>query len=300
MTRAVLIVNPVAGRANRDDLSVAVRTFRQAGWSIEVAETKAHGHARALATAAVAGGAEAILVMGGDGTTMQAAAAVANTDIPIGILPGGTGNVLAGNLRLPPTVSRAAECIIEGRTRRIDLGRICRDDGPHYFGVACGAGADAMVMGNTATGDKRRLGIGGYFQTLFRVIPEVRSTAFAVTVDGRRTELDAAIVLVLNCGEVIPPLVNVRRGASFDDGWLDVLILAADTPWQIARGFYRTFLNVIIDGGEVPYLHYGRGREVTVESTVTQPVQYDGDVAGTTPVTAVIQPGALAVFAPDF
>jgi diacylglycerol kinase family enzyme len=59
-------------------------------------------------------------------------------------------------------------------------------------------------------------------------------------------------------------------------------------------------LNVIIDGGEVPYLHYGRGREVTVESAVTQPVQYDGDVAGTTPVTAVIQPGALAVFAPDF
>ncbi|MBM4186991.1 MAG: diacylglycerol kinase family lipid kinase [Gemmatimonadetes bacterium] len=298
MPRAFLIANPVAGRASPEALEVLLRTFRLAGWRVEWEATRGPGHARDLAAAAVRDGAEAILVMGGDGTTMQAAAAVANTGVPIGLLPGGTGNVLAGNLRLPRTMLKAAEIILEGRIRRVDLGRLTRDDGVHYFGVACGAGADARVMGETATGDKRRLGIGGYFQTLFRVIPELRSTPCVVTVDDQRIETEAAVVLVLNCPEVIPPLVAVRRDAAFDDGWLDVLILSANSPWEVLRGASRTFLNFVTGGGETPYLRYGRGRVVTVEMPVPQPVQYDGDLAGVTPVTAEIQPGALAVFAP--
>lgn len=298
MPRAFLVVNPVAGRARPEALDLLLRTFRLAGWRVEWEATRGHGHARELAAAAVADGAEALLVMGGDGTAMQAAEAVVHTDIPIGLLPGGTGNVLAGNLRLPRTMVKAAECIIEGRVRRVDLGRVMRGGRRHYFGVACGAGADAMVMGQTATLDKRRLGIGGYFQSLFRIIPEVRSTACVVTVDGVRIEAQAAMVLILNCPEVIPPLVNVRRNARLDDGVLDVLILGANTPWEVLRAASRTFLNVVTDGGETPYLRYGRGSVVTVEAPVSQPVQYDGDLAGSTPVTAEIQPGALAVFAP--
>ncbi|MHB1329312.1 MAG: diacylglycerol/lipid kinase family protein, partial [Gemmatimonadales bacterium] len=137
--------------------------------------------------------------------------------------------VLAGNLRLPLGPIQAAELILRGRSRRIDMGRLENALGQRYFGVACGAGADARVMGGTGAAEKRRLGIGGYFNSLFRVMPQIRSRQFTVTVDGRVLERDAALVMVLNCAEMIPPVVRVHRDTALDDGLFDVLIIDADT-----------------------------------------------------------------------
>jgi diacylglycerol kinase family enzyme len=92
---------------------------------------------------------EMVAVFGGDGTTMQAAGALVGTDVQLGLIPGGTGNLLAGNLRVPASPARAAEILLAGCERRLDLGRVERDDGIHYFAVACGAGYDARVMVET-------------------------------------------------------------------------------------------------------------------------------------------------------
>lgn len=297
MARAMLITNPVAARTRSDTADTVRRVFEGAGWSVDVRETRSALDARRFAADGVRDGMDAVAVFGGDGTTMQAAAALVGTGIPLGLVPGGTGNILAGNLNIPVSPVAAAEMIIRGRPRRIDLGRIERDDGAQYFGVACGAGADARIMGGTPTDMKRRLGIGGYLSTLFRVVPAIRSTALRLTVDGRTVESRAAVVLVLNCGILIPPLVNVRREARPDDGVFDVIAIAADSPWQVVRGFWRALSNVVLDTGETGYLHYARGTEVTIETDPPEPVQFDGDLAGSTPVTAVIQPGVLDVMA---
>ena len=90
-------------------------------------------------------------VFGGDGTTMQAAAALVGHETALGVIPGGTGNLLAGNLRIPSHPVRAARALLAGRMRPLDLGRMERVDGPHYFAVACGAGYDARVMAETST-----------------------------------------------------------------------------------------------------------------------------------------------------
>jgi len=108
-----------------------------------------------------------VAVMGGDGTAIQAASGLVGSGVALGLVPGGTGNLLAGNLRVPTTPLAATELILRGRTRAVDLGRLDRDDGVHYFGVACGDGAAADVMSETPTQAKRRWGIGGYFTTLF-------------------------------------------------------------------------------------------------------------------------------------
>lgn len=299
MARAILIANPVAARTSPDVADTVRRMFKAAGWQIDVLETATPDDARRFAREGVGAGADVVAVFGGDGTTMQAAASLVGTEVTLGLVPGGTGNVLAGNLRIPIGPVQATELILRGRGRRIDLGRIERSGVPHYFAVACGAGADARVMGGTATASKRRLGIGGYFDTMFRVLPEIRSAPFAVTVDGERIETHAALVMVLNCGEMIPPLVRVRREALIDDGVLDVILIAADSPWQAMRGLWRTMANVAFETGETGYLRYARGREITIEAEPPEPVQFDGDAVGTTPVTAVVQPGALRVMAPE-
>jgi diacylglycerol kinase family enzyme len=229
---------------------------------------------------------------------MQAAAALVGTEVALGLVPGGTGNVLAGNLRIPLGPVQATELILAGRSRRIDLGRIERPDGIHYFGVACGAGVDARVMAGAAADAKRRYGIGGYFASLFRVLPEIRSKRFRITVDGQVMERDAALVMVLNCGEMIPPLVRARRDAVLDDGVFDVIAISADSPWEAVRGLWRALANVMFETGTTGYLAYARGREVTIAADPPEPVQFDGDQFGETPVTALIQPGALKVMAP--
>jgi diacylglycerol kinase (ATP) len=292
-----LIANPVAGRTTDARLEAVLRTLGESGWSVEWARTSGPDDARQLATQAVADGVDLVAVLGGDGTTMQAAAALVGTGVKLGLLPGGTGNVLAGNLRIPRGPIQAAELVCRGQSRRIDLGRIERSARVDYFGVACSAGVGARIMGETGMLDKRRLGIGGYFQTLFRVVPEIRSSRFHVTVDGHRQEVIGAEVLILNCREIIPP-VPVHPTASLDDGLLDVMVLAADSPWEVARGMGWAFANVLLDAGTTDRLRYFRGREITIEAEPVQLVQFDGDLAGRTPLTVTVCPGAIDVIAP--
>ena len=296
MARALLITNPVAARHNhRTPLRVA-EYLGQSGWSLELAVTTGPGDARELARQGVEAGVDVIAVFGGDGTTMQAVASMVGTGVPLALIPGGTGNLLAGNLRIPGNPTSAARILMTGRRRIIDLGRVILPDGVHYFGVACGAGIDARVMGETAAANKRRWGIGAYFATTFRVLPDLASTPCRITVDGELLEVKCALALIMNCGEMIPPLVRVRPEISPEDGLLDLVTVTADSAWEGLRGLYR----VVADGRrttirDTPYLRYARGTRFTIESECPMPVQFDGDPVGTTPITAEVMPRALTV-----
>lgn len=269
------------------------------GWRVEIAVTTGHGDARELAAQAVAAGIDAVAVFGGDGTSMQAAAALMGTGVPLALIPGGTGNLLAGNLRIPSNPVRAARALVSGTRRVIDLGRVMLPDGEHFFGVACGAGVDAAVMGGTETANKRRWGIGAYFASTFRVLPGIKSSVCTITVDGTCFDVRAALVLIMNCGEMIPPVVRVRPEINPEDGILDLVAIAADTPWEGIRGLLR----VVLDGRrpeirETPYIRYARGTRFTVAPELPMPVQFDGDPVGQTPFTAEVVPGALTVMVP--
>jgi diacylglycerol kinase family enzyme len=299
VARALLITNPVAARADPGSWERVARALERAGWQAEVAITRNPEDSRLLAEQGVTAGVDLVAVFGGDGTTMRAVPALLGTEIPLGLVPGGTGNLLAGNLRIPGDPLRAARVLTSGKRRRIDLGRVLSADGEHYFAVACGAGADARVMGGAATADKRRWGIGAYLASAFRELPVVRSSAATVSVDGRVIEANAALVMILNCGELIPPLVRVGTDIRPDDGALDLITIAADTPWQGLRTVFR----VIVDGRrgairESPFVRYARGTRFTVDVAEPQPVQFDGEPAGVTPFSAEVVPGALTVIVP--
>ncbi|HEX6106006.1 MAG TPA: diacylglycerol kinase family protein, partial [Gemmatimonadales bacterium] len=133
MVRALLITNPAAARTQPRAVDGVMRTLRAAGWEAEVLATGGPGDARRLAESAVAEGMDVVAVFGGDGTTMQAAAALVGTEVSLGVIPGGTGNLLAGNLRIPASPERAARTLVAGRPRPFDLGRMQRPDGLHYF-----------------------------------------------------------------------------------------------------------------------------------------------------------------------
>ncbi|HET9039001.1 MAG TPA: diacylglycerol kinase family protein [Gemmatimonadales bacterium] len=298
MPRVLLITNPAAARTRASAVDVIMGAFATAGWNAEVLATGGPGDARRLAAEGVAGGAEIVAVFGGDGTTMQAAAALVGTDVALGVIPGGTGNLLAGNLRIPSAPARAVRALVTAKPKLFDLGRMQRPDGEHYFAVACGAGYDARVMAETLGEHKRRWGMAAYVATTLRLIREIRSTDHVITIDGVVYDANAAMVLVANCGEVIPPYVRLGAGIRPDDGLLDVVVVRANGFGQSVRAVWDLLRMAPEVDGLDTYVGYARGREIRVESHPVQPVQLDGEAGGETPFTATVVPQAIRIMVP--
>lgn len=294
MTRALVIANPVAARIDPGALRAVVDVLQTGGWHADTLATHGPGDARRFAEEAVTAGYDVLVSYGGDGTAMQIAAALAGTGIPIGLIPGGTGNLLAGNLRLPRRPDAAARAIVRGRPRAVDLGAVERDDGTHYFAVACGAGFDAELMATTAAAAKQRWKMAAYVGRALTTLPTVTSVAHRVVVDGQAHEVPAAMVLVANCAELMPPFLRLGRAVEPDDGWFDVIALRADG----VAGSVVAFMDVLrgIESGSAR-MWTARGRVVEIETLEPprRPVQVDGDAAGETPVTARLLPHALLV-----
>ncbi len=298
MARALLITNPVAARTTPAAQAAVQEVLTRAGWRLEVVSTAAPGDAGRFAARAVQDGVDVVAVQGGDGTTMQAAAALVGTGVSLGMIPGGTGNVLAGNLRIPRNPRQAAATLVEGVGRRIDLGRMPRAGATAYFGVACGTGPDARVMAETSSVQKRRWGMGAYVATTLRVLPSIRRHPHVITVDGVRHELDAAMVLVANCGELIPPGARLGREIRPDDGVLDVVMFQADGMLDGVRTAWQVLRDLSPERRTGSLIRYARGQVVTVETGAPEPVEMDGELDGVTPFTAEVVPGALTVVTP--
>jgi YegS/Rv2252/BmrU family lipid kinase len=294
MARVLLITNPLAARTDPEVVRTVSNVLAREGWEVDVVGTTRPGHAAELAAEGVRDGADVVAVYGGDGTTMQAVKGMRGSEVPLGMIPGGTGNLLAGNLRIPRDPRKAALAIARGTARRIDLGLMERPDGPHYFAVAAGAGFDAELMAGTTREAKRRWKMAAYVARAWETMGTVKSVRCRITVDDRTMEGTAASVLVANCAEFIPPLLKFRKGVALDDGLLDVVVLSAE-------GLFES-LGVVLewitgDDGSTR-VQYARGRAVRVEMEPAQPTQVDGEPAGRTPFAVELLPGALRVLAP--
>jgi YegS/Rv2252/BmrU family lipid kinase len=294
----LLVTNPAAARTAPIAVNAILSTLRGAGWEVEGVATGGPGDARTLAQYGVAEKVDVVAVFGGDGTTMQAAAALVGTDVVLGVIPGGTGNLLAGNLRIPASPARAARALVRATPRVFDLGCMERPTGPQYFAVACGAGYDARVMAGTLSEHKRRWGMAAYAATTLRLMSELRSTLHSITIDGVGYEANAAMVLVANCGEVIPPFVKLGPGIAPDDGLLDVVVVRADNIGQSLRAVWDLLRLAPGELGQNAFVSHVRGREVIVETDRAQPVQLDGEPGGSTPFTVRVVPGAIRIMVP--
>jgi diacylglycerol kinase (ATP) len=294
VTRALLITNPAAARTDARAVTAIRETLRGGGWDVEVLATAAPGDARRFAATARDDRFDFVVCYGGDGTAMQVAAGLVGSDIPLGLVAGGTGNLLVGNLRLPRSPAAAARTILVATPMRIDLGRVERADGRHYFAVCCGAGFDAALMARTHGEAKQRWRMGAYIAQAITALPQVRSVAHRITVDGTPHELRAAMVLVANCGELLPPFLRLRDGIRPDDGILDVVAMRGDGFLESAAAFFDLVRRTANGTGRV---WFARGRAVRVEvlEGAPQPVQLDGEVVGGTPLEVHLEPRALAV-----
>lgn len=256
-------------------------------------------HAEAIAALRDPVGRPLVVAAGGDGTVREVAAAVAGTDVPLAIIPGGTGNVLAGSLRIGGMRS-GIEAIRGGATRQLDLGRarwgtIDGDEQERPFMVACGSGFDARVMAAAEHEWKRRLRFGAYVGAAIREATRLTSTRFRITADGTTVELVGLLVLVANAGEIVPGRVGPRERIDPTDGRLDLLVVGGRDLIAVVRGAADLLLRMgELDGSVIRR----QVRTVRIESDPAQPVQTDGDAHAPGWLETTVQPGALHVVVP--
>lgn len=285
----------MAARAHARHLATAWRRLERGGLAVEVRQTEAPGHATELARAAVADGVDLLVAHGGDGTVMDVAAAMVGTDCVLGLLPAGTGNILAGNLGIGRSPRAAAEIILKGRRRAIDIGRLETTTGARYFAVAAGAGFDAELMHRTATHHKRAFGVGAYVATALGLATGITRAKVRVETDDGVHEAPAACILVANCGALVPFMPPFADHIAPDDGVLDVLVLDAGSLPGAARIAWRLFLR---RHGPALGITRLRARRVRLVADPDLPVQADGESCGRTPLVAEVVPKGLTVLVP--
>jgi YegS/Rv2252/BmrU family lipid kinase len=295
VTDALIITNPSAARAGVRGLAAARRRLEAHGFRVTVETTGATGDGERLARVAAGGGVGVVIAHGGDGTVMDVAAALVGTKLPLGLLPGGTGNVLAGNLGIGRSFVAAADTIAAGVTRLIDVGRLTTAAGSRYFAVNCAAGFAADLMAETAQRHKRRYGVAAYVARAIVMAGNLVRAATRIEVDGAVHEGHAATVIVANCGHLVPGVLALADGIAPDDGMFDIAVLDAASYASALRILWRMFQRrPEADAGITFY----RGRTVRVSCDPVLPVEADGEALGLTPMAVELIPLALTVLAP--
>jgi len=201
----------------------------------DLVETDRETGGQQAASAAVSAGAIRILVAGGDGTLRNVVQATEGLGIAIGIIPIGTGNILARNLKLPLGVEQAIKKALRGSAYEIDLGlaRAIDTAGTHqsylFTGIA-GVGMDARLLQNTSKDRKKQIGWIAYIGGGIKSLP-LKFERFDISFDGKERTLKSYSLLVGNAGW-LPGAISMMPDASLDDGKLDVAAIGPRRIWN--------------------------------------------------------------------
>jgi len=296
--RTLIILNPAAGKDDpkrmRRRLGGALAA-REAAFDLE--QTRFAGHAAQLASQAAGLGYRAVAVVGGDGTIAEAASGLAGTGTPLAIIPAGTANQVAYNLRIPHTLEAAVEVAVNGQVTPIDLGRIEQ----RAFALVAGAGYDAAVMAAATRELKERFGFGAYIYAAVKEALTATPRRFIISADGRELEIDAVTVMIANVGHLFARWLPVRLplgpapASAWRDGMFDVVVLATRHLPELALAVWNA-TNLHFSGKK--HLIHLQAREITIAADPAIAAQVDGDPMGLTPITARVDRGALHVLLP--
>jgi diacylglycerol kinase (ATP) len=294
--RCAVIFNPVkVSDGFREAMS---RRLAAARWTDPIwLETAEDDPGRSMAASAVEQQVDLVVAAGGDGTVRVVADGLANSGIPMGIVPSGTANLLARNLGIPMAEADAIDVVLSGRTRTIDLIKLTIDGHEStHFAVMAGMGIDAMIMDETRADLKEKIGTAAYFVAAARALGRL-PVSMRIKVDDHHTHRrHAMLCLVGNVGK-LPGNITLIPGAEPDDGRLDVYVAS---PHRLTH-WIRVFARLITrrPNGE-DRIDQWRGRRVEVRLDEADSYQLDGDVIGELRrLVAEVQPEALSVRVPN-
>jgi diacylglycerol kinase (ATP) len=290
--RVVAVSNPESGGGRfRRDVPLMLDLLRSFGLQVEECRSTGPGHAMDLARRAVAEGAQLVCAIGGDGTVNEVINGIAESDVPLLIVPAGTVNVLAQELGVPLEPADACRLAGSGNLSWIDLGRA----GDRYFALMAGVGMDAAVVQSMNPVLKKMLreaafAVQGAATVLRGDFPRIRVVTEEQTVEG--------YFAVLGNSSNYGGAFGITPMASMRDGLLDVCVLQNVSPLSTLQYWLAALVESHLKHPQVQYWRTKDAEISVVEGDGEVLVQTDGEMAGRLPMDVRIVPRALRVIVP--
>ncbi len=293
--RVTLLTNPASGHGSAPHAAerAVARLQRRGVDVVAIAGTDAE-HARRLVDGALERGMDALVVVGGDGIISLALQVLAQTDVPLGIIPAGTGNDHAREFRIPTKdPEAAADVIVDGVVETVDLGRIAGADGTdRWFGTVMAAGFDSLVTDRT---NRMRWPHGRmrYNVAMVAELSKLRLLPFRLSFDGEELVTDLTLAAFGNTKSYGGGM-RICPNADPTDGQLDATMVASTSRTKLIRLFPTVFKGSHVHLDEV---RTARARTITVDSPGIN-AYADGEYVCPLPVEVSAVPGALKILRP--
>jgi diacylglycerol kinase (ATP) len=312
MRKAMLLYNPLSGRSlerRLADVQSALSVLRDAGIEVSTAPTRAASDATDQTRRAIAEGCDTIFACGGDGTVHDVLQGIVGTNAALAIIPLGTANCLAHDLRLPLSPAKAAQAALTAKPLRIAVGRIeCQDfsggRATRYFSFIVGIGVDAHVFYKLDPLIKQRFGMAAYCATATRLWLTHKTKDFVVKIAGEK-QVEVSQLLAVRIGNFGGVLRDLAPGASLERDDLRLVLFRTHSRVAylryILRGVFGT--NWEVPGIELVHSTGAACHDLT--STADSPghsrifVEADGELLGTLPAEISVVPDAVTLLVPN-
>lgn len=293
-THAALIVNPASGRAQGQRTARTVaNTLDRWGMTVAVFETAQAGDARRFA-AELAPEVEVVASVGGDGTLNEVINGILDSggQTPVAVIPSGTANVVAAELRLPWRLEEQIRLVRDSAVRRLDLGLA----GERLFAMCAGIGFDANVVDHvTRHRTERGITVFDYYLPTLSLGMQYAFPKMRVHVDGVLVDSASTFTVIGNMRRYAGPFSFFMDDAHPDDGVLNVCCLHGSHPLDLVRWGWGAFFRQFRRYKDVTHF---TGREIRVEAEDDVLVQVDGDCGGSLPMTFRVLPEAVGFCVP--
>ena len=289
-----VIINPAAG-VDRPLLGLLNSKFGEAGIEWDARLTHKAGDAIRLTAEAIDADCDMVMANGGDGTVMEVANTLHGTNVPLAILPGGTGNVMAAELGIPYDLPAAIDYLVQGAysLRSVDIGQV---NNQYKFLLRTVIGFEADMVNKTSQELKNRFGLLAYAFTALNELRVLTPSVYTINVDGAEYTLEGVSAMIANSSNVALGGMTFSKKVDVSDGLLDLII--------ITNANLNTLINVTAamvagaDATENQQLHHWQGRHISISAAPPQSIAVDGDLITAEKVTARILPGTVQVAVP--
>lgn len=283
------IVNPAAGNGYALKIEKQMRDeMTRRGLTCNFVHTNAPGHATELSKAAAATeGCTGVIAVGGDGTAFEVACGLMNTDVPLGIIPAGTGNDFIKTVSIPKKPMEALDFILTHEPRPVDVGGL----NDRLFLNVCGTGFDVTVLDYTLSAKKYCRGLLPYLIGLIRGIAHYKPILVRFTADGKTEEREVLICSVAN-GRYFGGGITICPDAAANDGLLDLVIVEHKPRWQLPFLVPSLLMGRIL---KFSFTTHTRCSHVEVFSKGMR-LNVDGEILDIESAKFSVLPGALSLF----
>ncbi len=309
---ASVVINPRTGQ-NIAKITDVLAVLSAAGWKTNIAIKEYGGHTMELANEAANDGRNLVIAYGGDGTLNQVVNGVLTSKDPhsiVGVIPGGTANVWAGEVGIPIDPVKAALSLVNSEARKVDIGHVAIENivfpngngqapvsteeqkaakkkikvskgssnGKHHFLLMAGLGIDAAIMGNVSKPLKYRIGPLAVGLSAAKELPSHHSFPIEIRTEGESHDMEpvwkgeAAQVVIGNTRRY-GDIAEMTPDAYIDDGVLDVCVITAGDPLSTMQQISSLLFRRKPDNISAEYFH-GSHLSITVPASV--PMQLDG------------------------